>query len=118
MDSDKGLGNLGMQISDNTLISEQTLLWRTWREKSSRLDRLAEKRMTVLFLVAGAILLACVLYYAFRARASFDPNQEHPVAMNEYSSTPIASFHRQNSGHLAKDRACQQSHDNARCFIG
>ena len=54
-----------MPISDNTLNSEQTLLWRTWREKSRIADRLAEKRMTVLFLVVGVILLACVLYYAF-----------------------------------------------------
>lgn len=118
MDSDQGLGNSGMPISDNTLNSEQTLLWRTWREKSRSADRLAERRMAVLFLVVGVILLACVLYYALRARASFDPNQQHPAAMNEYSSTPIAWFHTRHSGHLANDRARQQSHDNARCFRG
>ena len=118
MDSDQGLGNSGVPIFDNALNSEQILLWRTWREKSRSTDRLAEKRMTVLFLVVGVILLACVLYYAFRVRDSFDPNQQHPAAMNEYSSTPIASFHRQHSGHVAKDRARQQSHDSARYVRG
>lgn len=118
MDSDQGLGNSGVPIFDNTLNSEQTLLWRTWREKSRSADRLAEKRMTVLLLVVGVILLACVLYYAFRARASFDPNQQHPAAMNEYSSTPISWFHRQHSVDLASNRARQQSHDNAGCSRG
>lgn len=89
MDSDKGLGNPYIPVSDNVLNSEQTLLLRTWREKSRTADRLVEKRMTVLFLVVGAILLACVLYYALRVKSSFDPDQQHPAAMYEYSSTPI-----------------------------
>ena len=113
MDSDQGLGNSGMPISDNPLNSEQTLLWRTWTEKSCRLDRLAERRMTVLFLAIGVILLACVLYYALRVKASFDPNQRHPAAMYEYSSTPIVWLHRQHGGHLESDGTRQQSHDNA-----
>ena len=100
-------------MSDTAFNSEQTLLWRNWAEKSRSLDRLAERRMTVLFLAVGVILLACVLYYVLQARASFDPNQQYPAAMNEYSSTPIAWFHRQHSGHLANDGARQQSHDNA-----
>ena len=89
MDLDQGSGKPGARISDTRLNSEQTLLWRTWTEKSRRLDRLAERRMTVLFLAVGVILLACVLYYALRVKASFDPNQQYPAAMYEYSSTPI-----------------------------
>lgn len=112
MDSDQGLGNSGMPISDNTLNSEQTLLLRTWKEKSRTADRLVEKRMTVLFLVVGLILLASVLYYAFRARASFDPNQQHPAAMNEYTSTPIAWFHWQHGRNVATDRARQTFRDS------
>jgi hypothetical protein len=92
MDSDQGLGKRSMRISDNALNSEQTLLWRTWREKSSRVDGLAERRMTVLFFAVGLILLACALYYALRVKASFDPNQQHPPAMYEYTSTPSSGF--------------------------
>ena len=83
-----------MPISDSTLNSEQKLLSRTWKEKSRRVDMLAEKRMTVLFLAVGLALLASVLYYAFRAKSSFDPNQQHnPTAMYEYSLTPIVWLH-------------------------
>jgi hypothetical protein len=94
MDSDQVLAKQNMRLSDNALSSEQTLLWRTWKEKSRRVDRLAEKRMTVLFLAVGLALLASVLYYAFRAKSSFDPNQQHnPTAMYEYSLTPIVWLH-------------------------
>ena len=113
MDSDQGLGNSGMRISNNALNSEQTLLWRTWTEKSRSADRLAEKRMTVLLLAAGLLLLACVLYYALRVKASFDPNQQHPAAMYEYSSTPIVWFHRHHGGPLESDGTRQKSHDSA-----
>ena len=101
-----------MPISDNTLNSEQTLLWRTWTEKSRRLDRLAEKRMTVLFLVVGAILLACVLYCALRVKTSFDPNQQQSAAMYEYSSAPNRLY-RQHDGNPESDGTRQQSHGNA-----
>ena len=94
MHSDQGLAKQNMRLSDNALSSEQTLLWRTWKEKSRRVDRLAEKRMTVLFLAVGVVLLASVLYYAFRAKSSFDPNQQHnPTARYEYSLIPIVWFH-------------------------
>ena len=97
-----------MRISDNELTSEQKLLWRTWGEKSRRVDRLAEKRMTVLFLAVGLILLACVLYYALRAKASFDSNQQYPAA-----STPIVWLHMQHGRNLESDEARQKSYDNA-----
>ena len=93
MDSGQDVARQGMRISDNVLSSEQTLLWQTWREKSRRGDRLAEKRMTVLFLAVGLVLLAAVCYYAFRGKVSFDPNQQHPAAIYEYSLTPLVGFH-------------------------
>lgn len=77
-----------MQISDDVLSSEQKVLWRTWQEKSRRLDLLADKRMKVLVIAVGLILLGCIAYYVLRAKASFDPN-EQPAAMYEYSSTPF-----------------------------
>ena len=98
----------GMQISDNELSSEQKLLWRTWGEKSRRVDRLVEKRMTVLFLATGVILLACVLYYALRAKASSDPSQQYPAA-----STPIVRFHMRHGRNLGSDEARQKSYDSA-----
>jgi hypothetical protein len=95
MNSNQDLAKQGMRISDNTVSSEQALLWHTWREKSRRVDLLAEKRMTVLFLAVGLVLLAAVCHYAFRAKASFDPNQQHPAAIYEYSLTPLVGFHGQ-----------------------
>jgi hypothetical protein len=71
----------GLRMSDNALNSEQKLLWRTWREKSCRVDLLAEKRMIFLSLAVAVILLGSVLYYALRPNASFDPNQQQPAAM-------------------------------------
>ena len=111
MDSDQALAKQGMRIPDNALSSEQTLLWHTWREKSRRVDRLAEKRMTVLFLAVGLVLLAAVCYYAFRAKASFDPNQQHPAAIYEYSLTPLVGFHGQHGRNVENDGARQKSHD-------
>ena len=90
-------------MPDNTLTSEQKLLWFTWREKSRRLDRLTEKRMTLLLLAVGLILLGCILYYAVQAKASYDPNQQS-AAIYEYSSTPLVWLHSHN---LQRDRAGQ-----------
>jgi hypothetical protein len=106
------LAKQGMRVSDNALSSEQTRLWHTWREKSRRVDRLAEKRMTVLFLAVGLVLLAAVCYYAFRAKASFDPSQQHPAAIYEYSSTPLVGFHGQHGRNVESDGARQKSHDS------
>lgn len=92
-----------MLISDDVLTSEQKLLWHTWQEKSRRLDLLADKRMKVLVVTVGLILLGCVLYYAVQAKASFDPNQQ-PAAIYEYSSTPLVWLHGHN---LERDRAGQ-----------
>jgi hypothetical protein len=112
MDSDQDLAKQGMRISDNALSSEQTLLWHTWREKRRRVDRLAEKRMTVLFLAVGLVLLAAACYYAFRANASFDPNQQHPAAIYEYSLTLLVGFHGQHGRNVESDGARQKFHDS------
>jgi hypothetical protein len=61
-----------MQVSDNALDSEQKLRWRTWQEKRQRADRLADRRIAILAISVSLILLACILYYASRSKASFD----------------------------------------------
>lgn len=53
-----------MQISDDLLSSEQKVLWRTWQEKSRRLDLLADKRMKVFVIAVGLILLG--VYFVLR----------------------------------------------------
>lgn len=113
MDADQSLGEQRLQMADTASNSEQKLLWRSWTEKGLRVDRLAERRMTVLFVAVGVILLACVLYYVLQARASFDPNQQHTAAMNDTGSTPVTWFPRQHSGRPANNGARQQSHDHA-----
>jgi hypothetical protein len=79
-----------MPISDNQLDSEQKLLWRTWQEKSRRADRLTDKRVTILVVAVGLILLGCILYYALRAKAAFDPDRLQRGLVHEYNSILIA----------------------------
>lgn len=79
-----------MPISDNELDSEQKLLWSTWQEKSRRADRLTEKRVAILGLAVGVILLGCILYYALRAKASLDPDRLQRGLVYACSSSRIA----------------------------
>jgi len=79
-----------MPTSENELDSAQKLLWSTWQEKRQRTDRLTEKRVAILGLVVGAILLGCILYYALRAKASFDPDRLPRGLVHAYSSSRIA----------------------------
>ena len=79
-----------MPISNDELNSEQKLLWSTWQEKSRRTDRLTEKRVAILALAVGVIVLGCVLYYALRAKASFDPDRLQRGLVSAYSSSRIA----------------------------
>ena len=79
-----------MPISDNELNLEQKLLWSTWQEKSQRADRLTEKRVTILALAVGVILLGCILYYTLRPKASFDPDHLQRGFVHAYSSSRIA----------------------------
>ena len=64
-----------MPIAEKSPDSEQELRWRTWQEKGQRVDRLAEKRMKIVFSIVGLILLALILYYAMRTKAS--PDSDH-----------------------------------------
>jgi hypothetical protein len=52
--------------------SEQELRWRGWQEKGRLADRLADRRMNVMFTLVGLILLAWILYCAFRPKVSRD----------------------------------------------
>jgi hypothetical protein len=79
-----------MPISNDELNSEQKLLWSTWQEKSRRADRLTEKRVAILGLAVCVILLGCILYYALRAKASFDPDRLPRGLVYAYSSNRIA----------------------------
>jgi hypothetical protein len=79
-----------MQMSDNELNSQQKLLWSTWQEKSRRADRLTEKRMAILALAVGVILLGCILYYALRVKASFDSDHLQRALVDASSSSRMA----------------------------
>jgi len=82
-------GNTACRYHDE-LNSEQKLLWSTWQEKSRRADRLTEKRVAILVLAVGVILLGCILFYALRAKASFDPDHLQSGLVHAYSSSRIA----------------------------
>ena len=64
-----------MTIAQESPDSEDELRWRTWQEKGQRADRLADKRMKVLFSIVGLILLALILYYTLRPKVFLAPEQ-------------------------------------------
>jgi hypothetical protein len=74
-----------MQIPDNALDPEQKPLWHTWQERRRSADRQADRRMTLLCLALALILLACTLYYAFRAKLLFDSDQQQRAGVCDYS---------------------------------
>jgi hypothetical protein len=90
MDANQSFEGYSMPISDNELDSEQKLLWSTWQEKSRRADRLTEKRVAILGLAVGVLLLGCILYYALRAKASLDPDRLQRGLVYACSSSRIA----------------------------
>lgn len=51
-----------MPPSENSRDSEQERRWHAWQEKNRRADRIADKRMKVLFIVVSVILLISILY--------------------------------------------------------
>ena len=81
-----------MPLSENSPDSEQELRWQTWQEKSRRSDRLADKRMKVIFSIVGLILLAWVLYYALGAKASSDSDHvQRALATTVQFSSPYGA---------------------------
>jgi hypothetical protein len=69
-----------MPIAEKSPDSDQELRWRTWEEKGRRADRLAEKRMRVLFSIVGLILLTWIVFYALRTKASRTPDRERNLS--------------------------------------
>ena len=65
-------------------------LWSTWQEKSRRADRVTEKRLAILGLAVGVILVGFILHYALQAKASLDPDRLQRGFVDEYSSSRIA----------------------------
>jgi hypothetical protein len=51
-----------MTLSEQSHDTEQNSRWLAWEEKSRRQDRIAEKRMMLVFVVVGVILLISLLY--------------------------------------------------------
>jgi hypothetical protein len=51
-----------MTLSEKSHDSEQGLRWLAWERKNRLKDRIAEKRMTLVFVLVGVILLILILY--------------------------------------------------------
>ena len=75
-----------MPIVKNAHDTEQELRWRAWQNKGRLNDRLADKRMKILFFVVGLILLAWILYYAFRPGISADSDFVRRALSYDYNS--------------------------------
>jgi uncharacterized BrkB/YihY/UPF0761 family membrane protein len=55
-----------MTISENLYDSEQNLRWRAWEKKNKREDVIAEKRMKLVFVFAGVVLLLMLILNVVR----------------------------------------------------
>ena len=64
--------------------SEHELHWRLWREKCRRSDRIAERRMKVVFWGVVATVAALILYVYFRPHALAE-DTEPTVARVQFS---------------------------------
>jgi len=51
-----------MTFAEKSHDSDENLRWLAWEEKNRRKDRIAEKRMKIVFVVVGVILLILILY--------------------------------------------------------
>jgi hypothetical protein len=77
-------------MSQNSLDSELELRWRTWLDKGKRADRLADKRMKVLFSVVGIVLLTWILFYWFHTRTLPGSNHVQPDVAGHEPLSPMA----------------------------
>jgi hypothetical protein len=79
-----------MPIVENAPDSGQELRWREWQEMGRSNDRKADKRMKVVFFVIGLVLLALVLYYAFRPKISADSDYVRRALRYDHNSILVA----------------------------
>ena len=78
-----------MLIAVESPDSAQEIRWRAWQEKGRRADRLAKKRMKVLFSIVGLTLVAVILCYVFRAKISPDSDHVQQLVGSDHVSIPI-----------------------------
>ena len=79
-----------MPIVENAPDSGQELRWREWQEKDRRNDRMADKRMKLVFFFVGLILLAWILYYALQPRISADSDYVRRALRYDHNSMLVA----------------------------
>jgi uncharacterized membrane protein YvbJ len=78
-----------MTLSEKSHDSEQNSRWLAWERKNRRGDRVAEKRMTLVFVVVGVILLILLLYVL--RQVSERPNlvKKGPTAACQWRTDPL-----------------------------
>jgi hypothetical protein len=78
-----------MTLSEQSHDSEQNSRWLAWEEKSRRQDRIAEKRMKVVFVVLGVILLIALLYVLRRVINRPNLVEKGPTVACQWRPDPI-----------------------------
>ena len=77
-----------MTPSENPPDSLQDLRWQAWEKKNRREDGIAEKRMKVVFVVAGLILLILLLRVLLKASQQRDLISKRPTVAGLWRTDP------------------------------
>ena len=78
-----------MTPSEKSPDSEQNLRWRAWEEKNRRQDSIAEKRMKVVFVVLGVILLILLVYASRQAIEQPNSVKKGPTVACQWRTAPL-----------------------------
>jgi hypothetical protein len=75
--------------SEKSRDSEQNLRWLAWEEKNRREDRTAEKRMKIVFVVVGVILLILLLYALRQVSERHNLVKRVPTVACQWRTDPL-----------------------------
>jgi lipopolysaccharide/colanic/teichoic acid biosynthesis glycosyltransferase len=78
-----------MTLSKKSHDSEQNLRWLAWERKNSREDRIAQKRMTLVFGIVGLILLILLLHGLRQVSGRPDLVEKGPTVAQQWRTGPL-----------------------------
>lgn len=88
-----------MTLSEKSHGSKENLRWLAWERKNRHEDRIAEKRMKLVFVFAGVILLMLMVYAMTRVRKGPGAVEKGPIVASLGRTDP-SRYPLTNSKHL------------------